>query len=389
MKGYELEQVIVFSRHGIRTPLPNTLDVLNTVTPNAWPKWNCAPGYLTTRGGTLESYFGDYFIKHLNALSFTLSPDDIFIYANSLQRTVATAQYFSLGAFAGLDIPVKHKYPIERMDEIFNPVIRDSSSTFKISVVNDIKRYCGSKQLIEKIDQKLMPAYDLLSDLLDYKHSALYQQYQCEFHQLPTTFDIVKDEEPILQGPLALGTAIADAFTLQYYSAFAKQDIAWGGIANSSQWQMITNIKNQYLSLLFQSPILANHVVRPLIEFIATLFTNKQHKFNFLVGHDSNIVALLAVLGLQNYQLLGQCELAPIGGKVVFYRFFDRNTLQHYFKAEYIYQTFEQIHLAVPLSLTNPPKHITLAFNDLVPNQQGLYLWQDINEKLHNFLVSS
>jgi len=389
MKALELEQVIVFSRHGIRTPLPNTLEFLTTLTPKSWPKWQCAPGYLTTRGGTLESYFGDYFVNYLSSLEFTLFPDDIFIYANSLQRTVATAQYFSLGAFAGLDIPVRHKYKIERMDAIFYPIIRDDSLNFKDNVINDLKNYSGSSVLIEKLNQTLTPAYDLLSDILEYKSSALYQRYQCEFSQLPTEVDIIKGEEPILNGPLALGTAIADAFTLQYYSAFAPQEVAWGKITTPLQWQMITNIKNQYLSLLFQSPLLANHLAFPLVEFITTLFAEEKHKFNFIVGHDSNIVALLSALGLTSLQLPEQYEQAPIGGKVVFYRLYDKKEQQHYFKAEYIYQTFEQIHLGQPLSLINPPKHIALHFSDIAINEQGLYLWQEVSKKLYDFLVNA
>jgi len=389
MKTLGLEQIIVFSRHGVRTPLPNTLEFLTAITPKKWPKWHYAPGYLTTRGGTLESYFGDYLIKYLHTLDFRLSPEDIFIYANSVQRTVATAQYFNVGAFAGFDIPVKHRYPIERMDPIFNPIIRDGSSIFKDSVINDLRNYSGSSESIEKLNQTLTPAYDLLSNILDYKHSALYQQYQCEFSQLPTQVDIIKGEEPILNGPLALGTAIADAFTLQYYCAFEQQDIAWGDITSPLQWQMITDIKNQYLNLLFQSPILASHLALPLVEFITALFAEEKHKFNLLVGHDSNIVSLLVALGFQNYQLPEQYEKAPIGSKVLFYRFYDQQTQQYYFKAEYIYQTFEQIHSGQPLDLINPPKHVTLNFADIKANEQGLYLWQDVSKKLHNFLVNT
>ncbi|WP_392563643.1 histidine-type phosphatase [Orbus wheelerorum] len=389
MTSLELEQVIVLSRHGIRTPLPNTLDCLTAVTPKNWPQWQFLPGYLTTRGGTLESYFGHYLVNYLANLDFTLTSNDVFIYANSLQRTVATAQYFNVGAFAGLDIPVRHRYPIERMDAVFNPIIRDSSSTFKNRVLDDLKRHTGSSQLIDKLNQNLASTYDLLSDILDYKHSALYQQYRCEFSQLPTQIDIIKDEEPILIGPLALGTAIADAFTLQYYCAFAKQDIAWGEISTSLQWQMITNVKNQYLNLLFQSQQLAAHLALPLVEFITMLFTEQKHKFNLLVGHDSNIASLLSALGFQSYQLPEQYEKAPIGGKVVFYRYYDKQDQQHYFKAEYIYQTFEQIHLAQPLTSMTPPKHFTLNFTDLNPNSQGLYLWQEVSNKLHDFLVNA
>ncbi|SWT84590.1 glucose-1-phosphatase [Klebsiella pneumoniae] len=37
------------------------------------------------------------------------TPDTVYTYANSLQRTVATAQFFITGAFPGCDIPVHHQ----------------------------------------------------------------------------------------------------------------------------------------------------------------------------------------------------------------------------------------------------------------------------------------
>lgn len=36
-------------------------------------------------------------------------PYTVYAYANSLQRTVATAQFFITGAFPGCDIPVHHQ----------------------------------------------------------------------------------------------------------------------------------------------------------------------------------------------------------------------------------------------------------------------------------------
>lgn len=35
--------------------------------------------------------------------------DTVYAYANSLQRTVATAQFFITGAFPGCDVPVHHQ----------------------------------------------------------------------------------------------------------------------------------------------------------------------------------------------------------------------------------------------------------------------------------------
>jgi glucose-1-phosphatase len=58
------------------------------------------------------------------------APGTVYAYANSLQRTVATAQFFITGAFPGCDIPVHHQDKMGVMDPTFNPVITDGSAEF-------------------------------------------------------------------------------------------------------------------------------------------------------------------------------------------------------------------------------------------------------------------
>lgn len=384
MNEYQLEQILVISRHGIRTALPETLRLLETVTPKAWPQWDSAPGYLTNRGGILENYFGAYFKKWMQQQNFEVSPDEVFVYANSIQRTVATAQYFTLGAFPGLDVPINHKYPIQRMDPIFDPVVRDDSESFKQSVIKDIQHYTHSQFLIEQLNLQLKPAYELLSDILDYRQSQYYQKVQCELADLPSSFNLIVNEEPIIRGSLAVGTAIADALLLQYYSGFTKQDNAWGLIATEEQRAMIANIKNQYINLLFKSPLLAKHIAKPLVEFVNQMFQQQQHKLVILVGHDCNIAAITGVLGFKDYQLPHQIEETPIGGKLVIQRWRNKQDQQHYFKVEYMYQTLDQLNLASELTLNNPPMHHPLEIDGLNKNEQGFYLWSDLKKRILN-----
>lgn len=104
----------MMSRHNLRAPLANNGSVLAQSTPNAWPTWDVPGGQLTTKGGVLEVYMGHYTREWLVAQGLIPSgecpaPDSVYAYANSLQRTVATAQFFITGAFPGCDIPVHHQ----------------------------------------------------------------------------------------------------------------------------------------------------------------------------------------------------------------------------------------------------------------------------------------
>lgn len=379
--NYQLNKVVILSRHGIRTPLLNTLEFLNQVTPYTWPEWDHPYGYLTTRGGTLEAYFGHYFSlwfeKH--NIKFKADSSELFVYANSLQRTVATAQFFITGAFAGQDIIIQHKYPIEKMDPIFDPSLREDSAEFKQCVLDDIDK----ADKAESIFTNLASCYELLSDILDYKHSELYAKYQCKLADIPAELYFKKNEEPALLGPLAIGASAADAFLLQYYSAFPKEQIAWGKINSNEQWQQLINIRNQYVNLICQTKTLAKHASAQLINMIDNLMQRDHNKVNLLVGHDSNIAALLSTLKFKHYQLPKQFESTPIGGKVVLQRFRHQKSGQYFFKAEYVYQSFEQINSGQAISLENPPQHFQLELENATPNIDGFYDWNDFKLRLN------
>ncbi|NUF27640.1 histidine-type phosphatase [Gilliamella sp. ESL0254] len=377
---YRLDKVVILSRHGIRTPLQNTLEFLEQATPFKWPTWQHPYGYLTTRGGALEVYFGHYLSQWLenHGIKPSVTMPEVFVYANSLQRTVATAQFIIAGAYAGYDITVNHKYPIEKMDPIFDPSLRDDSPELKQAVLSDIEE----TNKAEAIFKNLAPAYEILSDILDYRHSTLYAQYQCPLADIPIKLHFKKNEEPALLGALAIGASAVDAFLLQYYSAFPQEQIAWGRINDLAQWQQIVEIRNQYVNLICHTKTLAKHSATLIINTISDLM-QQQNKVNLLVGHDSTIASLLGALNFESYQLPNQFETTPIGGKLALQRFQHSSTGEYFFKAEYIYQSFEQLYNGQVLDANNPPEHFQLKLKDAPLNSDGFYTWKDFEKRLN------
>ncbi len=63
-EGYQLQQVLMMSRHNLRAPLANNGSVLEQSTPNQWSEWDVPGGQLTTKGGVLEIYMGHYMRRH-------------------------------------------------------------------------------------------------------------------------------------------------------------------------------------------------------------------------------------------------------------------------------------------------------------------------------------
>ena len=62
---YTLKQVVVLSRHNIRSPLSGRHSALQRLTPHEWYQWSSAPSELSLRGGALETMMGQYFRKWL------------------------------------------------------------------------------------------------------------------------------------------------------------------------------------------------------------------------------------------------------------------------------------------------------------------------------------
>ena len=360
-EGYQLQQVLLMSRHNLRAPLANNGSVLEQSTPNKWPQWDVPGGQLTTKGGVLEVYMGHYMREWLAEQGIVKTgecppADTVYAYANSLQRTVATAQFFITGAFPGCDIPVHHQEKMGSMDPTFNPVITDDSAAFSEQAVAAMEKELSKLQLTD--------SYQLLEKIVNYKDSpACKEKQQCSLVDGKNTFSAKYQQEPGVSGPLKVGNSLVDAFTLQYYEGFPMDQVAWGEIKSDQQWKVLSKLKNGYQDSLFTSPEVARNVAKPLVSYIdKALVTDRTSapKITVLVGHDSNIASLLTALDFKPYQLHDQNERTPIGGKIVFQRWHDSKANRDLMKIEYVYQSAEQLRNADALTLQAPAQRVTL-----------------------------
>jgi glucose-1-phosphatase len=106
-------------------------------------------------------------------------------------------------------------------------------------------------------------------------------------------------------------------------------------------------------------------------------------KVTLMVGHDANIAALLTTLQSKPYELPGQYESTPIGGKVMFQRWRDKSNNRDLMKAEYVYQSAEQLRNGDALTLGNPPKRVTLQLEGCPTDADGFCSWAKFSEVLN------
>lgn len=394
INNYTLEQVVVFSRHGLRAPISTPSSSLGKVTPNLWPQWDTPASYLTTRGGVLETYFGHYINEWLvdnNLLKDGQCPTDkeVYIYSNSLQRTIATGQYFSVGAFPGCNVPVEHKEKMGTMDPVFFPVILNTSDEFKQQALASMNETADPVNGMAGLNAKLQPAYEDMAKIINYAKSANCKlDKQCDFLGQPTVFKIEVGQEPGVSGPLRTGTSIGDAFILQYYEGSPLNEIAWGGIKNDEQFERLVSIKENYNTVLFGSPVVAKEVSAKLVSYIDNTLRNNtdKAKFTFLVGHDSNVASMFSALQIKPYVLPNQFETTPIGGKVFFERWKDNTTGEQFIKIEYKYQSTEQMRNLAQLNRTNPPQNVVLEMTGCPTNEQGFCSFDTFKTAMSNIM---
>ncbi|MRT54510.1 bifunctional glucose-1-phosphatase/inositol phosphatase [Enterobacteriaceae bacterium RIT693] len=382
--GYQLQQVLLMSRHNLRAPLANNGSVLEQSTAQAWPEWDVPGGQLTTKGGVLEVYMGHYMREWLASQNLVTSgecpaPESVYAYANSLQRTVATAQFFITGAFPGCDVPVHHQEKMGTMDPVFNPVITNTSPEFKEKAVQAMEK--------QRTEYKLADSYKLLEQIVGYKNSpTCKEKQQCDLADPKDAFSANVTQEPGVSGPLKVGNALVDAFTLQYYEGFPMDQVAWGKIKTAEQWRVLSQLKNGYQDTLFTSADVARNVAAPLVKYIQNALTSKEAvsgpKVTLMVGHDSNIASLLTALQFKPYQLPGQYERTPIGGNILFQRWHDKSNNRDLLKVEYVYQSAEQLRNGDVLTLKNPPQRVTLQLEGCPTDANGYCSWDKFSEVL-------
>ncbi len=385
--GYELKEVVVLSRHNIRAPLSGKESVLGKATTHQWIDWSANPSELTSRGGVLESIMGQYFRKWLEKEGLLkenscFNRDELNIYANSMQRTIATAEYFKSGFLPTCSIEISHRFLPSKMDPIFFPRLKKLTPELQEQAMKEINAMGGKKSLKE-LTESLKPSFELIEKVMDMNNSvACKEEKICKLDDFDTKMLFVQGAEPNLSGSLKLATRIADALVLQYFEESNDKVAGFGNDLTTEDWEKISRVKDVYGDVLFTAPIVATNVAHPLIVYIRDELNAKDRKFTYLVGHDSNIGSVTSALGVEEYSLPNTIEKkTPIGSKLVFEKWVNKETKKEYLALNLMYQTTDQLRNLKLVDLKNPPMIYGLKLSGLKPNEHGLYDFSDVNAR--------
>ena len=383
---YKLKEVVILSRHNIRSPLSTNGSALSKMTPHEWTNWSSAASELTLRGGVLETEMGQFFRKWtietgLFKDNYVPTVDEVNVYANSMQRCIATAQYFSGGFMPVANLRVNHRYVPSKMDPIFFPRLTKSTEAFRTEAMKQINAMGGKEGLVG-INKSLKESYDLIAKVLDMKQSEYYKKGEIkDFVNNDTQITLELNQEPGMKGSLKNANSASDAFILQYYEEPDGMKAAFGHKLTTEDWTKIAKVKDVYGDVLFTAPIVAVNVAHPLLQYMYDELNDKDRKFTFLCGHDSNIASVDAALGVEEYSLPNSIEKkTPIGSKLVLEKWVD-TAGKAYIAVNLVYQSTDQLKQMSLLDLQHAPQVFSLKLKGLNQNTDGLYTFEDVNAR--------
>ena len=383
---YKLKEVVILSRHNIRSPLSTNGSALSKMTPHEWTNWSSAASELTLRGGVLETEMGQFFRQWtietgLFKDNYVPTIDEVNVYANSMQRCIATAQYFSSGFMPVANLRVNHRYVPSKMDPIFFPRLTKSTEAFRTEAMKQINAMGGKEGLVG-INKSLKESYDLIAKVLDMKQSEYYKKGEIkDFVNNDTQITLELNQEPGMKGSLKNANSASDAFILQYYEEPDGMKAAFGHKLTTEDWTKIAKVKDVYGDVLFTAPIVAVNVAHPLLQYMYDELNDKDRKFTFLCGHDSNIASVDAALGVEEYSLPNSIEKkTPIGSKLVLEKWVDAAG-KAYIAVNLVYQSTDQLKQMSLLDLQDAPQVFSLKLKGLNQNTDGLYTFEDVNAR--------
>jgi 4-phytase/acid phosphatase len=362
-----LKFVLVLTRHGVRSPTWTNAR-LNEYSTQPWPAWPVEPGLLTPHGKQLMTLFGGYYRaefaeRGLLSDSGCADAQDVYIRADTDERTLETGRGLADGMLPGCKTEV-HSLGAGVHDELFH--LPDKSRRLDSQAA-----FSALSGRIGDDPGALATAYGIPLESMQ-KVLATCAQSSClpltktlagvQASLTPATGDHLAE----LRGPLSTAATFAENLQLEYLEGMPDSQVGWGSVDQRSMTSLMA-LHAASSDLVQRTPAIARAQAANLLsQIIGTLDQAEEHrsissaigtpddKIVFLVGHDTNISNVAALLDahwlVNGYQ---RDDAAP-GGALVF-ELWQRPGRPDGLRVYYTVQTIEQMRKASPLSLQTPP----------------------------------
>lgn len=351
----QVEQVLMLFRHGVRAPLQGEAAAA-ALADRPWPVWNTPASLLTEHGCVAVRLSGDYTRQWLvrdGVLPATGCPaaGAVSVYANTDQRTIASAQVLAETLAPGCGLQAGHRAQGSD-DPLFRPVEAGAVDFDAAAAVASIQRQTGGPGAV------LAP---YAKELRTMRKILGCSARDCDFARMPSSLSAGADGRGIaLHGPLDLTSGTAEVFILQYAEGLPLDQVGWGR-ATRERIGAVSLLHALLFEIYARPQYMAARAGAPLAQRVLdTLGVADAPTLTVLVASDTHIAALSGLLDL-HFHLPGfGLDDSPPGGALVLEQVRDVRSGQRYVRLRYQAQSLDQLRELTPLSLRTPPLLQTL-----------------------------
>ncbi|AXB79596.1 histidine-type phosphatase [Novosphingobium sp. P6W] len=334
------ERVVLVMRHGIRAPLEGEVPE-GTRSERPWPVWSVAQSVVTPHGERALEIVAETdrrLLASRGLLDAAGCPKagSASIVANTSPRAIASAVAYVRGFAPQCDLKVLHLEE-PQADPIFEPLRAKATAFNADAAVADINRSTGGMARLVARDRKELA---LLNGVLGCGRD------DC----LPPAI-ATRGHDIALSGPIRSASGIAQVLLLQYLEGMPAEQVGWGRI-DAAGLQRLGRLHADLFTVYTRPPYMAAHQASALGRRILDTLDHGP-AFELLMGHDTNVTALAAALGVDLRAEGYATNDVPPGGAILIERLRDVRSGLRYVRASYRTQSPEALReLGAQVSLT-------------------------------------
>ncbi|HKT30545.1 histidine-type phosphatase [Dyella sp.] len=366
----QLERVILLYRHGVRTPLPGEVQ-LDEVTGKPWPTWAQPPSELTPHGAAGARLMGQYDRQRLAAAGLFShhgcpAPAQLWFWANTDQRTIASARALAEGFAPGCHIAIGH-LPQGSDDPLFHPIEAGVTNWNAQQAVASIQAGIGGP------DALMASHRDALATMAHVMGcSSQHDPAWCATGNWHGSLAVSPDHQHMqLTGPIDKTSGTAEVILMAYAEGRAMNDVGWGRVT-PAQLEQLSQLHALLFDIYARPDYMAERVASVMRQNIRHLLEDKQApRLSVMVGSDNNIIALASVLGL-HFKMPGYAkDDPPIGGALGIELWRNPANGQRAVRIFYQAQSLTQLRLLPSAGAQAAPAALTLPLSGCAPDEQG------------------
>lgn len=383
-----LQKVVVVSRHGVRTPTAPAAELANWAG-QPWPERSQPLAALTPRGAVLAKIMGRWYREYAGTQGMIPAagcpdPGALFVYADVPERTRATAQALIDGFAPDCGFAVRSRQGA-KVDPVFHPLEAGVCRLDPLTAQTRVLERVGGDA--NRATRDLKAQFNALQSVLDCCKPALCLAFgrgeRCTLADLPTAITPLPDGAGLaLIGALPIASTSTELFLLEYLDGLPMADVGWGRVT-PAQIRDLLRLHTEQYDLMQRTPYLARRMGSALLSRVANAVTStrmlgfgvvdpavRDAKFVMVVGHDTNLWNLAAMMDVSWSQPGWQRNQTPPGGALMFeVREGKDKKLRVY--SSYVAQSMEQMRGATPLTGDVQPQRTPLRIPGCSSQAQG------------------